>query len=537
MNRTKCSLRGHRNSPVASEAAREDLSLQRSSHGQARRNPNRALRIMKFGGTSVGDAACIGRVVEIVKSASSASDIVVVVSAMSGVTNKLIEAAAQAEAGNRAEFTNLFGELRKQHQAAVDALIHSDATRERIHREMQELFQEGECLCEGTTLVRELTLRVRDSISSLGERLSAPLVSAALAECGVASEYVSATEVVVTNANYGCAEPKADLTRTRSEMKLRGLLQQGVVPVVNGFIGATEDGVLTTLGRGGSDYSASILGTALNANEVIIWTDVDGMLTADPHVVSDACSIPEMSYVEAAELAYFGAKVLHPKTLYPLMQQGIALSIRNTFAPERPGTKITAAGPTNGTGATALAAISDAAMITIDGSRFLGVQDLLSRTFATTAAVHADPLLISQASSQNRICLVVSSAQAKRTVEALLAEFALDFADEKVDGITLDSMVAIVTVVGPKGRGASDVVGRVFGAMGRENIEILAIANGASASKISFVVARKDVKEALLAAHRELQLGGSNPPLSLVEKIDQPSAWCYASRQATVEGN
>ena len=303
---------------------------------------------------------------------------------------------------------------------------------------MQEVFQEGDRLCEGTILLRELTPRVRDSISSLGERLSAPLVASALAEQGVVSEAIEATELVVTDSDHGAADPWMNLTRERCEARLRPLLRQGIVPVVTGFIGATTDGVLTTLGRGGSDYSATILAAALDAHEVIIWTDVDGLLTADPRLVPGACTVPEISYREASELAHFGAKVLHPKTLRAVMQCGIPLWIRNSFAPERPGTKIVPVGPANGGGVKALSAIGDLALITVGGPGIVGVPDVLGRTFATTAAARADVLLISQSSSQNNICLIVSSSLAKHTVEALRSEFAVDLAHEKVEHITLD---------------------------------------------------------------------------------------------------
>jgi aspartokinase/homoserine dehydrogenase 1 len=498
---------------------------------------NKPLRIMKFGGTSVGDASCITKVTDIIRAASCESDIVVVVSAMSGVTNKLIEAAIQSEAGNREAVASIFAELRKRHDAAANALIHSDAKRTRISQQMQALFQAGERLCEGTTLLGELTPRARDSISSLGERLSAPLVAAVLAESGVDSECIEATELVVTDSYYGGAEPWMDLTRESCEARMHPLLQQGIVPVVTGFIGATEEGALTTLGRGGSDYSATILGAALDADEVIIWTDVDGLLTADPRLVPDACTIPEISYREAAELAYFGARVLHPKTLRPVMQRGIPLRICNTFEPEKPGTQITPAGPANRGGITALTAISDAALIAIGGPGLMGVQDVLGRTFATAAAVRADVLLISQSSSQNDVCLVVSSAVAKRCVEALRHEFAHDLAHEKVEHITLDSNVAIVTVVGQKVRGMSGIVGRTFGALGRQNVDIIAISHGASECNISFVVAKKDMEAALVATHQEFQLGELNSSIIPVGSADRPTSWYYGPERASADAD
>jgi aspartokinase/homoserine dehydrogenase 1 len=468
------------------------------------------LRIMKFGGTSVGDGFCIARVVEIIQAASRVGNIVVVVSAMGGVTNKLIEAALQAEAGNLASVRTVFQELRNQHDSVVSALIHSAEERQRIGLLMDALFQEADRLCQGTMLLRELTLRTRDAISSLGERLSAPLLAGVLAEYGVPSQSIEASELVVTDSYHGAADPQMDQTRERCEMRLLPLLQQGIVPVVTGFIGATSEGVLTTLGRGGSDYSATILGAALRADEIVIWTDVDGLMTADPRLVSGARTVPEISYREASELAYFGAKVLHPKTLSAVVQCAIPVWIRNTFAPDCHGTRITPKGPPSGGGVKALAATGDAALIRIGGIGVANMTDVLGRTFATTAAIRADVLLISQSSSQNDICLVVSSSVAKRTVEALRREFAHDLEYDPAEHISVDSRVAIVAVVGHDISRMCGIAGRIFGVLGQQNVNVIAIAQGSSECTISFVVAQNDMRTALITAHREFQLGALN---------------------------
>jgi len=502
----------------------------------------RPLRVLKFGGTSVGDGACIRQVAEIIRHAAGHSDLVVVVSAMGGVTNRLIEAATQSEAGNRDAVERIFSELRARHDAATSALIPSASPRSRISRDLiqrnlEQIFQEGERLCEGTALLRELTLRARDAISSLGERLSAPLVAAALAECGVPSEAIEATELVVTDSCHGAADPLMDATHRRCEARLRPLLDQGIVPVITGFIGATADGMLTTLGRGGSDYSATILGAAIDADEVIIWTDVDGLMTADPRLVPEAATIPEISYREAAELAHFGAKVLHPKTISAVTASGIPLWIRNTFSPELPGTRITPTGPSTDGGVKGLTAISEVALITVGGPGIVGVPDVLGRTFAATAAVRANVLLISQSSSQNDICLVAAFPAAQRTVEALRREFAQDLAHEKVEHITLDPTVAIVTVVGKNMRSAA-TVGRTFTALSRENVSIAALAQGSSECNISFVVAERDVKAALATIHREFQLGTLAAAAIPVKSVGiDATAWQYESRQQTANGD
>jgi len=495
------------------------------------------LRIMKFGGTSVGDATRIRKVVEIIREAARESEVVVVVSAMSGVTNRLIEAATQAEAGNRDAVDAILEELRDRHNAAVSSLIHSVELRSRISRELRLVFEEGARLCHGTTMLRELTARVQDSISSLGERLSAPLVAAALAEFRLSSEAVGATQLVVTDTCHGSADPLMDLTRLRCESRLRPILRRGAIPVVTGFIGATKDGVLTTLGRGGSDYSATILGSALDADEVIIWTDVDGLMTADPRLVPDATTIPEISYREAAELAHFGAKVLHPKTLRAVTESAIPLWIRNTFFPERPGTRVTPAGSSTDDGVKGLTAISDVALITVGGPGIVGIPDVLGRTFATTAAARANVLLISQSSSQNDICLLVPSSVGERMASALRCEFAKDLAQEKVEHVTLDPTVAIVTVVGKNMR-ASTTVGRAFTALGRQNINVIAMAQGSSECNLSFVVRQQDVKSALHAIHQEFQLSVlDSRPLPVRSVGVGPATWQCESGQQTASAD
>jgi aspartate kinase len=464
------------------------------------------LQVMKFGGTSVGNAECIARAAQIIAAAARRGPCIAVVSAMSGVTNKLIEAAKRAEDGDRNAGAGIVEGLRQQHETALAALATDEKERTKVREKMEEALAEGKRLCDGTALLRELTPRTLDAISSLGERLSAPLVAAAVSALGVRSEAVQASELIVTDAFHGGAEPLMELTREKSQKTLKPMMERGIVPVVTGFIGASEEGLLTTLGRGGSDYSATILGAAMDAQEVIIWTDVDGVLTADPRLVPDAQTIPEISYREAAELAYFGAKVLHPKTLNPVVKAAIPVWIRNSFSPERQGTKITPEGRSIGGGVKALTAIRDVALISVGGPGIVGVPDVVGRTFSTTAELRANVLLISQSSSQNDICFIVSAADAAKTVDALRKEFANDLAHHKVEHITVDPNIAIVAVVGENMRGTPGVAGKTFNALGRENVNLIAIAQGSSESNISFVIEEKAVKTALITTHREFGL-------------------------------
>jgi len=394
---------------------------------------NRQLQIMKFGGTSVGDASAIQKVAEIVHAASRESDLVVVVSAMSGVTNQLLEAAKHAAIGDRAAVQAIFSQLRSRHRAAIRELIHSIPQRVRVNLQLEQILEEGERLCESAVALSQLTPATRDAISSLGERLSAPMVAAALQERGVPSGAIEATELIRTDAGHGSAEPHMAATRELCHARLRPLLQNGIVPVVTGFIGATAEGRLTTLGRGGSDYSAAILGAALDANEVTIWTDVDGLMTADPRLVPGASTIAEISYREAAELARCGAKVLHPKTLSPVGESGIPIWIRNTFAPERRGTRITPAGPATE------AAIKGLAVMTADTDPSLATvtavggnmrnPDVVGRILTVLGSQHLNLISIPAGSFELSFSFVVAKHDLKCALEAIHSDFRLDAVD------------------------------------------------------------------------------------------------------------
>jgi len=467
------------------------------------------LCVMKFGGTSVGDASCIRRAAEIVKAEATLRPVVVVVSAMSGVTNRLIDAARRAETGDEESLPALVAGLRQQHSTAADELLKDHQRRKSVGDAHAAVLEELERLLRGTALLRELTPRILDTISGIGERLSAPLVAAAISELGLPSAAVSATEVIVTDGHHGRAEPLMSPTRERAEARLRPMLNSGEVPVVTGFIAATITGVQTTLGRGGSDYSATILGAALGAGETIIWTDVDGVKTADPRLVPEARTLPEISYNEAAELAYFGAKVLHPNTLRPVTAAGVPVWIRNSFEPVKPGTKITAASKSARNGVKALTAIRDVTLVTVGGPGIVGLRDVLARSFAATAAARANVLFVTQSSSQNDICFVIQTADEKRTVAALREAFAPEMEEHTVEHISADRSVAIVAAVGENMRGTPGIAGRLFSALGREGISIIAIAQGSSEYNISCVIEETAMQRAVQTLHKEFRLEDS----------------------------
>ena len=464
------------------------------------------LQVMKFGGTSVGNGECIARAAEIIAAAAREGSVVAVVSAMSGVTNRLIEAAQKSEQGDANAGNELASILREQHLQAIETLVRRADSRERLAEQAEKIIDEVRGLCRGTSLLRELTPRTLDAISSVGERLSARLLAGALSELGLQAAAVEATEVIVTDRAHGQAEPLMTGTRERASARLRPLLNEGTIPVVTGFIGATATGTLTTLGRGGSDYSATILGAALDATEVIIWTDVDGVLTADPRLVPEARTLREISYNEAAELAYFGAKVLHPKTLRPVAEAGIPVWIRNSFAPERHGTKITATGHPTARGVKAITAINDVTLITVGGRGIVGLPGVAAKTFTAAANANSNVLLISQSSSGNDICFIVNSTDAAQTVEKLRQAFAHDLAHQQVEHITVNPDIAIVAVVGDRMRGLPGIAGRTFSALGRRSINIIAIAQGSSEYNVSLVVEAGMMGEAVQWLHREFGL-------------------------------
>lgn len=461
---------------------------------------------MKFGGTSMGDAECIGRAAAIVAAAAPEHGLVVVVSAMGGVTNRLIAAAHSAAAGNAQTADALAESLRQQHHAAIDLLVRDDSSRAQLREEIDQVIDEITDLCRGSALLKELTNRTLDAISSGGERLAARLLAAALNQLEIDAVAVDATEVIVTDDVFGRAEPLMKETRERAAATLLPLIDKRSVPVVTGFIGATKAGQLTTLGRGGSDYSATILAAVLDAQAVIIWTDVDGVLTADPRLVETGRTLQEISYNEAAELAYFGAKVLHPKTLHPVSEAGIPVWIRNSFAPELTGTKITSNGHPTARGVKAITAISDVTLITVGGRGIVGLPGVAGKTFTAAANAQANVLLISQASSENDICFIVHSVDAERTVEQLRRAFAFDLAHRQVEHITVNSEIAIVAVVGDKMRGMPGIAGRTFSVLGRAGINIIAIAQGSSEYNVSLVVESGRMRETVQSLHAEFEL-------------------------------
>lgn len=464
------------------------------------------LIVMKFGGTSVKSAARIAQAAALaVNSARAGHQVVVVTSAMSGVTDKLIGAAKNAVNGQYHKTVS--DEIYEPHRLALHELTPNDATRRREALEsLRQKIERLDTLCKGLTMLRELTPRTLDAISGMGEMLCAPILAGAIAEHGIASRSIEATELIVTDDEFGQAEPLPAQTRQLTREKLLPLLAAGEIPVVTGFIGATEDGVQTTLGRGGSDYTASILGAALDADEVWIWTDVNGVMTANPNDVPEARTMREISYSEASELAYYGAKVLHYKTILPAFKQNIPVLILNSFEPSDPGTRVTVTGRPSSRGVKAVTSIRNVSLIAISGKGMQGIPGIAAKAFDAVAAERANVLMISQASSENNLCFVVNSSEAVRVTKALRSALELDLLQGHIEDITIDDSIAIVAAVGDRMQGAPGIAGKVFGALGSVGVNVIAISQGSSERNISLIVGEKDAAEAVRAIHRAFEL-------------------------------
>ena len=475
------------------------------------------LIVMKFGGTSVGSAERITQAAQLATARVEQGDqVVVVTSAMSGVTNALIEAAHEAAHGRWD--AGVRQRLLDRHQAVVDAVTGGDGERrEAAMNALTTRLDRLEKLCFGLSMVHELTPRLLDAISGTGEMLAAPLVAAAISARGRASSPVEATELIVTTDQFGAAEPLDEETRAKTAARLKPMLDRGEIPVVTGFIGATSDGVLTTLGRGGSDYSASILGAALDADEVWIWTDVNGVMTANPAEVPEAATLPEISYSEASELAYYGAKVLHYKTILPAFRKRIPVRIVNSFEPAQSGTRVSVQGDTTTPGVKAVTSIRNVSLIAISGTGMQGIPGIVAKAFDAVAEQQANVLMISQASSENNICFVVSATDAPPVVKALRACLEVELMRGHIDEIT-DQRVAVVAAVGDRMRGTPGIAATVFGALGESGINVIAISQGSSERNISFVVAETEATRAVQALHRAFRLERAAERLSETTK-------------------
>ncbi|HSR30486.1 MAG TPA: aspartate kinase, monofunctional class [Anaerolineae bacterium] len=465
--------------------------------------------VMKFGGTSVGGVDAIRQAADIVlEQAQTWRRLAVVVSAMSGVTDALTQGALSAVSGDDGTYRAIVADLRVRHYRVVDELLDPNGERAALLATVDESLDEFAAFCHSVHVLGELTPRAMDAITSLGERINARVLTALLRQQGVRSEAVDATKLIVTDETFQNAVPLIEASRSQVAGRLVPMLEDGTIPIVTGFIGATETGTTTTLGRGGSDYSAAILGDCLDADEVWIWTDVDGVMTSDPRIVPEAQVIPTLSYGEVSELAYFGAKVLHPRTIRPVVERGIPLWVKNTFNPNFPGTRIEREAQSTPVTVKAVTAIEGLSLVTVEGRGMMGVPGIAARTFSAVASQGASVLMISQSSSEQSICFVIPTKAVPHVIRAIEAEMALELTRRDIDKVWSMDDVVIVTAVGAGMRSTPGVAARIFGALGGGEINVIAIAQGSSDCSVSLVVAAEDCATAMQKIHREVILNG-----------------------------
>jgi len=464
------------------------------------------LLVMKFGGTSMGSAERIKIAARICSEQHVGRPVVVVVSAMSKVTDLLLDSLRKAEAGDQADLDANLKLLNTRHFECCRDLLPADR-QEAAQAGVHALIGEFSRIAKGVMMLGERPPRSIDEAIAIGERLSAFLMAEYLESQGIRAAAISGAEVIATDAVFGNASPLMDQTRERAAKAVRPLIAQRVLPIVTGFNGSTLDGRPTTLGRGGSDFSASILAAALEAAELWIWTDVDGIMTGDPRLIPDARVLEEVTYNEAAELAYNGAKVLHPRTLAPLVERQIPVWSKNSFAPEKRGTRIvpkieSARGPH------AVTSMTDVALVSIEpANSVLSGTKVMARALGALARANVEVLAITSSSYRQNFCFLVRQSELDRVTENLEESLSLEFAHGYLKPVQVDRNVGLIAVVGEGMRGTPGLAGRIFTAISRQNVNIIAIAQGSSELTIAIVVHRDGLNQAVQAIHQECGLG------------------------------
>jgi aspartate kinase len=472
----------------------------------ATKNMRNKLLVMKFGGTSVGSAERMKAACDLIAAEAVRRPVLTVVSAMSKITDLLLDTTRHAEGGDQAGLDQNLRQLEVRHREAAAGLLPA-SEQARVQEKIDEIISDFRRIVNGIQMLGHRPARAVDEAVAVGERLSALLIAEHLKSRGISAEAVNAAEAIVTDAIFNNASPLMDATEKKANARLTPLLQRGEIPVVTGFNGATADGRPTTLGRGGSDFSASILAAVLNAGELWIWTDVDGIMTADPRLVPDAKILTEITYSEAAELAYAGAKVLHPRTLAPLVERRIPVWSKNSFAPEKPGTRIVPELGEGNPGARAVTSMANVALVSLEpASSGVGGVHIMARSLDALDRANVEVLAISSSSYRQSFCFLVRDAELETSIQAIEAALALELAHGYVRGIDVDRNVGLLAVVGEGMRGFSGVAGRIFTAISREKVNIIAIAQGSSELTISIVVRRDGLEKAVRAVHAECHL-------------------------------
>lgn len=448
-------------------------------------------KILKFGGSSVETPERIKNVIEIIKKTHESSPIAVVVSAFGGITNRLI-AIGEVAAIGKEDFQAMLTGIISSHEIAAKSLISEN----KIHNSLKNIhqtFSEMQKILEGVSLVKELSPKTLDLLMSFGERLSAYIISQALQ-----SKYVDARDLIITDRNFGRAKVNFDETNKNIQKYFSSLSS---IPIITGFIGATNENETTTLGRGGSDYTAAIFGAALDVQIIEIWTDVDGVMTADPKKEPNAFPISNMSYIEAMEMSYFGAKVIHPPTIIPALEKKIPLLIKNSFHPEAEGTYISKASNKMHTPICGISSIDNATILRLEGSGMVGVCGIAGRLFRALAEKGVNIILISQGSSEQSICIAVSPSMADLAKEAIETEFDLEMRTRMIDKVAIKKNLSIIAAVGEHIHGTAGTAGKLFGSLGKNGINVVAITQGSSEFNISVAIRKEDEVKAIRAIH------------------------------------
>jgi bifunctional aspartokinase / homoserine dehydrogenase 1 len=457
------------------------------------------MQVLKFGGSSVADAANISKCIAIIRKAIEKDRTIVTVSALGGITDNLLECAGAASTGDESYLGSLKA-IEQRHLDTVRELI-PVTSQSSILSMVKKTCNELEDIFKGIFLLKELSLRTKDCVLSFGELLSSRILSAALAALDIPNSWKDSRELIVTDSKFGHA--LVDFRETQIRMSAYFEQSKASLYIVPGFIASDAHGVTTTLGRGGSDYTAAIYGNALGCNRIEIWTDVSGMMTADPRLVSNARVIPDISYQEAMELSHFGAKVIYPPTLQPVMNKGIPVWIKNTFAPGDPGTLIEKVSSISGSSIRGISSIHRIALLSLEGSGMVGIPGFSKRLFEALSRQQINVILITQASSEHSICVGVDSSQAKLAKVSIDEAFGPEIQAGTVLPLIVEEELAIVALVGDNMKSHPGISGKLFGVLGRNGINVRAIAQGSSERNISAVISTKDVKKAVNVLHEE----------------------------------
>ena len=469
--------------------------------------------VHKFGGTSVGDAPRFANVADIViehhnqTNGAAMGETVVVVSAMSSVTGQLIAGARAAAEGKDTMCREIKAGLLSRHLDVVETLLSHSPERLEVGGLVEDRLHELERLYRSIAVLGELTVRGCDAVASFGEQLSVSILAAVLRDRGMRAQAISATELIVTDDNFGAATPLMDQTRQQLQQRIRPLVERGVIPVITGYIAATEEGVTTTLGRGGGDYTAAIVGAGLNADEVWIWSDVDGILTADPNLVPQARTLTELSYTEAADLAYFGADVLHPKTIRPVTESDIPLRIVNSFNPTHPGTLIVETPSPDRELLPAIISTTGLSLIAVGSQDDTWTLQRAARALRCLSEAGLEVPMFSQSLSEHSLNLVVREQDQTHCLKVLRREFE-NGNQGSVFSLGVKEKVATISVVGVPGWNETGIVSHAFSALGKHSTRVIAVAQAATEHSVSFCIPEDQVADTVRFLHRELGLEG-----------------------------